>query len=88
MAVLEIDCLDAWRKISDLIDDEVSSDLQQKAFRRGDSGKLQILALLVVRSKYLKTQPTSRNSCPAEAAKSPFDGRKSPFGSFLVSNLT
>jgi len=42
MAVLEIDCLDAWWKISDLIDDEVSSDLQQKAFRRGDSGKLQI----------------------------------------------
>ena len=28
MAVLEIDCLEVWRNISDLIDDEVTPDLR------------------------------------------------------------
>jgi len=35
-------------------------------------------------SKYLKTQYPSRNRRPAEAIKSPFDGRKTPFGHFLI----
>lgn len=30
MAVLEIDCVEVWRNISDLIDDEVTPELRQR----------------------------------------------------------